>query len=253
MIMRFLVIITLALFALNGWGEGGAFIFIEQRPPATSEDGTAKFTAIYLDEKGLVQRYAGEDDKLELQEGSLPVADVFKTLSAISLSGLRGPPGADPNLPPSQALPGHARVMVRQSAGAEHLWEGDADKIPAALKKIVQESSALALKLTDASKLAGAFLRANVLNADRLDEYRANKLLKTINAPDELDPVLREALAHPFRLVPVPGKEKMEKSEKGENPFPGFVVKGKSSSLPLLYNGTGYEVCRYSCPPPPGP
>lgn len=262
------IIIILSVIALNGRGESipqtGAFIFIEIKPPSTSQDATVKSTAVYLNEKGLVQRYACEDDNIkELQEGSLPVAgaNIFKTLSAISLKSLPGRQEADPNLPPSQAHPGHARIMVRQSGGAEHLWEGNADNIPAGLQKLVQDSSALAetlkAKKTPACNLAaadsiagrpaGAFVRANVLSADRLDEYRVFKLLKTVKTLNELDPVLQDALVNPYCMISVP---------EGKNPFSTFAGKGASSPPPLLFNGTGYEVSRYSVAPgapPPGP
>jgi len=62
-----------------------------------------------------------------------------------------------------------------------------------------------------------------------------------------LDSVLQEALVHPFRMIPVPG------GEKGKNPFSAFAIKGESSPLPLLYNGAGYEVSRYSLALPPSP
>lgn len=256
MSLRLLAVI-LSVIALNGWCESipqtGAFIFIEIKPPFSSEDRTAKSTAIYLNEKGLVQRYACEDYQIkELQEDSLPVANIFKALSAISLKSLPGRPEADFSQPFSQAHPGRTRVVVRQSGGVNYQWAGASNAVPSPLQKLVQDSSALALKLSTAHtsglapKLntaktpAGAFVRAYVLSADTLDEYRVNKLLKTIKTLDELDSVLQEALVHPFRLIPVP---------EGKNPFSAFAIRGESNSLPLLFNGTGYEVSRYSVAP----
>ncbi len=254
-----LLTVILAVIALNGWCESipqnGAFIFIEIKPPFSSEDRTAKSTAVYLDEKGLVQRYACEDYQIkELQEGSLPVADIFKTLSAIPLKSLPGRQKADRDMSqPSQAHPGHTRLVVRQSGGVDYQWAwASDDAAPSPLQKLVQDSSALALKLSTAhtsglaetlkakKPTAGAFVRANILSADRLDEYRVFKLLKTVKTLDELDSVLQEALVHPFRMMPVP---------EGKNPFSAFVIKGKSSPLPLLFNGSGYEVSRYSVAP----
>ena len=137
--------------------------------------------------------------------------------------------------------------MVRQSAGVDYQWAGASDAVPSPLQKLVQDSSALAETLKVKKTPAGAFVRANILSADRLDEYRVFKLLKTVENLDELDPVLQDALLNPCRLIPVP---------EGKNPFAAFAVKGKSSPLPLLYNATGYEVSRYvvaPLTPPPGP
>jgi|GEM_PF-3408402 len=257
MSLRLLALI-LSVTALNSWCESipqtGAFIFIEIKPFSTSQDSTVKSTTVYLNEKGLVQRYACEDDNIkELQEDSLGVAgaNIFKTLSAISLTDLPGKREANRNMPrPSQAIPGNTRIVVRQSDGVDYKWAGVNDAVPSSLQKLVQDSSALAETLKAKKPTAGAFVRATILSANRLDEYRVFKLLKTVKNLNELDPVLQDALVNPFRLIPVPG------GEKGKNPFSAFAIKGESSPLPLLFNGTGYEVSRYSVAPvtpPPSP
>ncbi|MFH1725202.1 MAG: hypothetical protein ABII00_11365 [Elusimicrobiota bacterium] len=240
----------LALAVSTGWGENafhaGAFIFIEEQPPFTSEDRTAKSVAFYLEDGGLVQRYACEDYLIEeLKEASLPVAGVFRALNGIPSESLPAKQeSAEAMLPPSQAHPGHLRVIARQSGGARLSWAGQPDAVPSRLAALIRRAKALAARAKRVPPASGAFLRADALDADNLAEYRAGNSLKTLKNVEEMDPALRETLAHPFRLIPV---------SAGANPFSAFAMKGEPDRLRLLYKETSYEVIRYSWARPSRP
>lgn len=241
-----LIVILSVLIGLASGGATappqGGFIFIEERPPFTSEGRTAQAHVTYLNDRGLVQRYACEDNKIKaLVESSLSVADCFKTLSAISFKALpTAPEPADENQLPAQAGPSHTRLIVRQASGAEYSWEGTTSLVPADLRKLLEEARSLAVLPTPAAAAARVFVRADVLSAQRREEYRAMRLLHEVQNPNELSPVLREALLRPFCLISVPS---------GVNPFAAFAVKGEPDQLQLLFNETGYELNRYSFVP----
>lgn len=224
-------------------GAGGydipsvGFVFVEQRPTFTSEDKTARSANIYIGEQGLVQKYFREDYQLkQINESFLDTADVFKSLPGISLKAISNNM-ADAMSPPSQAHPACTRIIIRQPAGGEYQWQGPDNMIPPVLKKIVQEATALAEKTKPAAPAVHAFVRADILSAEQLAEYRVAKTLRSVNNLDELDPILNEALLHPFRLIAVPG---------GGNPLSVFSIKGEANHVPFFYNETGYEIIRYS-------
>ena len=145
---------------------------------------------------------------------------------------------------PTEAHPGHLRVIARRSGGARLSWAGQPDAVPPRLAALIRRAKALAAKAKQAAPASGAFLRADVLDPGRLSEFRALHLLKTVKNAQELGPALREALAHPFRLIPLPA---------GSNPFSAFPMKGEPDRLSLLYEETGYEVIRYSRASPSRP
>lgn len=241
LIVSLSVIISLAGGRATASSQDG-FIFIEERPPFTSLDQTAKTQVTYLNDRGLVQRYACEDAKITvLAESSLNVADCFKRLSAISFKDLKSAP-ADENQPPSQAGPGHTRIALRKVSGEEYSWEGTTPLVPAGLNKLLEEARALATRSKPAAQAARTFVRADVLSAARREELQVMRLLQKVQNPNELSPILREALQRPFCLIRVLA---------GVNPFAAFTVKGDPDQLPLLVNATGYELNRYSFGPAP--
>ncbi|MBI2441194.1 MAG: hypothetical protein HYV35_07485 [Lentisphaerae bacterium] len=242
-----LVLILPVLISLASGGTSappqGALIFIEDRPAFTSADRTAQNKAIYLNDRGKVQRYVSEDHTIKaFAESALDVANCFKTLSALSFKSLpTGPVPADENQPPSQAGPGHTRLVLRQAPGVEYIWEGTTTLVPTELRKLLEEARALAAQARPAAA-TGVFVRADLMSAQRRDEYRAMRLLRQVENLKDLTPVLQEALAHPFCLISAPS---------GENPLAAFAVKGAPSQVHIVFQDTGYELSRYSSGPPP--
>ncbi|MBI2437371.1 MAG: hypothetical protein HYV36_00950 [Lentisphaerae bacterium] len=219
-------------------GQASAFIFIEERPAFTSADRTAQAQVIYLNDRGKVQRYACADDKITaFAESSLSVEPCFKTLAALSLKALpTAPAPADENQPPSQAGSSHTRVVLRQAPGAEYIWEGTTSLVPAELGKLLEEARKLAAQARPAAA-AGVFVRADLMSAQRRDEYRSMRLLRQVQNLNDLAPVLPAALAHPFCLIRAPA---------GENPLAAFAVKGEPSQVQIVFQDTGYEFSRYT-------
>lgn len=240
-----LTVILSAFICLTANGENAphrdAFIFIEERPAFTSEDRTARTRVIYLNDRGKVQHYTCEDDKIKtFAESALNVADCFKTLSAISLKSLpTGPAPADEKQPPAQAGPSHTCLILRKASGAEYSWEGTTSLVPAELGKLAEKARALAAQARPVT--AGVFVRADLMSTQRRDECRAMRLLHQVQNIEDLHPVLQEALTRPFCLVPIPPHA---------NPFAALAVKGEPDQLQLIFNETGYELSRYSLGPP---
>lgn len=245
--LRFMITTAFALVFLTCWGDdansNGAFIFIEKQLPFTSEDGAAKSIVVYLNEKGLAQRYACMDYQIkERQEGSLPVADIFKALSAMSFKILPGPPKPDFSLPDSEAHPGYLRMRLRQHNGEEYMWSGAPDKVPPALQQILQETEELAAKTQLAPPASGIFFRAALLTAAQLAGYRAGNLLKTVKEDrGEVDSALCRAMNNPFLLVSAPAEA---------NKLFAVTHRDTPDQIQVLYKDTGFEVSRYSWNPP---
>lgn len=230
----------LSLGLLVNSARAEAFIFIEQQPAFTSENKTARVTNIYLAAQGLVQQYAGEDYRIrQISESSLPVAAIFKLPAPIdTIAASQETPAA--MLPPSQAHPAHTRIVTPAADGAPGHWQGAAAAVPAALQKIIQEATRLAGQAGPPAAAAGIYARADILSAEKLDEYRVRHGLQSVKHLAELPPALQEAVQHPFRLIPVPA---------GADPFSALAGKGPANRFGILLNAVGYEIIRFSSAP----
>ncbi len=192
---------------------GGGPWFVLRESPASVGAGMESFRVLYVGADGLVQisQETGEGIIATLQQGHVDTKSFFEILPSELPSHTAL---ASPQASPTMVVEGRGaliRLAYRRADSKRMDWSGPPDSIPAPVSKLIQRARDLQASARLSVAAPGNYLRASKVPDWVAREWRKTDLLTTVTA-DQLDRslLLRHALQHEERLVPVP---------PGKNPY----------------------------------